>query len=76
MAKTTGTVTVTYRGGPDEVVVAFPSGDMRRVARGGSIDVLATDAAHLSREEWDGTGVGTVFDDPDVPVTPSPEADK
>jgi len=50
MAKT---VKVTYKGGIDEVVVLFPSGDRRVVARGASIDVLPTDAATLSPDEWD-----------------------
>lgn len=72
--KSPSTVTVTYRGGPDQVDVAFPSGDRRRVARGETVDILPGDAATLSREEWDGDGVGTAFDE--IPVsTPSQEAD-
>jgi len=51
MAKT---VKVTYKGGIDEVVVLFPSGDRRVVARGASIEILPTDAATLAPDDWDG----------------------
>jgi hypothetical protein len=47
-------VKVTYKGGIDEVVVLFPSGDRRVVARGASIEILPTDAATLSPDDWDG----------------------
>ncbi len=69
MAKT---VKVTYKGGMDEVRVLFPSGDARTFQRGGSADVLPTDAATLSRDDWDGTGVGVAFDPPEEQPTPTP----
>ena len=71
MPKTPQTVTVTYNGGLDQVDVAFPSGDRRRITKGDSVDILASDAAHLSPEEWGGDGVGAAF----VTETTQPEAD-
>ena len=71
--KTPATVTVAYTGGQDQVDILFPSGDTRRVVRGASIDVLPSDAAHLSPDEWSGDGVGAAF------ATPNPtslEADQ
>ena len=77
MPKSPTTIPVTYTGGMDSVDIQLPSGDQRRVARGEVIDIFPTDAAHLSREEWDGAGVGSAFDEPEVVVeATSPEGDQ
>lgn len=46
------TIRMTYVGGLDEVHVWLPSGDTRTVARGATVDLLATDAEVLSPDEW------------------------
>ena len=60
-------VKVTYVGGVDEVFVRFPSGNTATVKRGQSVDVFPADAATLSPTEWEGKGVGAVFDVANLP---------
>ena len=60
---------VKYIGGFDEAAVLLPSGDRCTVKRGGELDLLPSDIAHLSPTDWKGPGVGSAFD----PPTPDPE---